>query len=160
MPQTRRHEFLRVETHRFTWTTCSIGKLIQEGKGGVISDEDAEPPPTGRVTFHTVEEVAAAVPDQFLAKLVAASVCSPTIRLSRPYACPPISRWLVAALRSRNMKGAEVCQRGGGKGGEVGHLTVFSRVATKPCFKCMDCGLLHRLGDRGCVREATAFLAA
>jgi hypothetical protein len=108
-----------------------------------------EPLPTGGVTFHTVEEVAAAVPGQFLAKLVAASVCSPTVRLPRPDLCPPISGWLVAALRSRNMEGAEVCQQGGGKGGEVGHLTVFSRVASKRCSKCIKLKDLGRLRDRG-----------
>ena len=35
-------------------------------------------------------------------------------------------------------------------------VPVFSRVAPKPCSKCMDRGLLHRRGDRGRVGVALA----
>ena len=121
IPNALQHEFLGIETHCVTGTARPIGKLVQQGQGGIFGEEDVEPPSTRRVTLQTVQKAVMTMLHQSLAKSVAASVCSPTVSLPRPYRCPPISGWLVAALRSRNMEGAEVAQQSVGKDGEVGH---------------------------------------
>ena len=121
MPQTLCQEFFRVETHRIARTTGPLGQLVQQGQSGNVGDEKVEPPSTRWVTLHPVEEAAVAMLHQCPAELVAASVCSKTLGTPRPYHCPEISGWLVAALRSRNMEGEEVGQQCVAKGGEVGH---------------------------------------
>ena len=110
----------RIETHCITRTECTFGKPVQEREGRVIDGENVESPSTGRVTFHTVKETTAAVFHQFLAKSVAISVCCPVGCTPCLHHSPPICVALLPPRR-RNTDGAEIGQKVGGKGGEVGH---------------------------------------
>ena len=97
-------------------------KLVQQGQGGFVGDEKVEPPSTRWVSFHAVEEAAEAVLHQSLAESVAVSVCSPVGGTPRLHHSPNIRVAWCRRFDRRNMDGAEVGQKVGGKGSEVGHL--------------------------------------
>jgi hypothetical protein len=65
--------------HGITRATSSLGDPVQQEPRGIIGDKEVQPPSPGRVRFHTVEELAVTVFNQFAAKALTIIIDCPTV---------------------------------------------------------------------------------